>query len=80
MSTLNVDDRKRVRIPTAKPKQVFSFQPNADGSILLVPVREQDRTELFPPGSLLKYFSGKLGRERDERGASLLSGCVQAPE
>ena len=80
MTTVTVDDRKRVRIPTAKPKQVFSFQPNADGSVLLVPVQEKERTELFPPGSLLKYFSGQRGRERDERDASLLSGCVQAPE
>ena len=80
MTTLTVDDRKRVRLPTAKPKQIFSFQPNADGSILLVPVQEKERTELFPPGTLLKYFSGKLGRERDERDASLLSGCVQSPE
>ena len=80
MTTLTVDDRKRVRIPTAKPKQVFSFQPNADGSVLLVPVQEKEPTELFPPGSLLKYFSGELGRRRNERDASLLSGCVQAPE
>lgn len=44
MTTVTVDDRKRVRIPTAKPKQVFSFQPNADGSVLLVPVQEKERT------------------------------------
>ena len=80
MTTVTVDDRKRVRIPTAKPKQVFSFQPNVDGSVLLVPVREQQPAELFPPGSLLKYFSGKRGQQRDQRDASLLSGCVQTPE
>lgn len=80
MTTVTVDDRKRVRIPGAKPKQVFSFQPNADGSILLIPVQEKERTGMFPPGSLLKYFRGELGRARDKRDASLLSGCVQTPE
>ena len=79
MTTVTVDDYKRVRIPHATPKQVFSYNPNPDGSVLLIPLEEQQR-EMFPPGSLSKYFSGKLGRERDERDASLLSGCVQEPE
>ena len=55
---------------------------NPDGTIVLVPVKEGEQPdgEMFPQGSLLKYFTGALGRERDERDASLLSGCVQGPE
>ncbi len=79
MKTVTVDDQKRVRIPDAKPGQVLDYTPNPDGSFVLVPV-SGERKELFPPGSLVKYFSGELGRERDARDASLLSGCVQAPE
>ncbi len=82
MQTLKVDTRKRVLLSGTKHGQVFARHDNPDGSIVLVPVKVADQTEggLFPPGSLLKYFSGKLGRERDERDASLLSGCVQGPE
>jgi hypothetical protein len=79
MNTVTVDDDKRVRIPDTEPGQVFDCTPNPDGSYVLVPVTAE-RTEMFPPGSLLKYFSGDMGRERDQRDASLLSACLQAPE
>ena len=75
MTTLTVDDRKRVRLPSARPGQVFSFEPNADGSITLVPVKAQ-RSEMFPRGSLLKYFTPAKNKEELE----LLKGCVQEPE
>jgi hypothetical protein len=38
MKTLTVDDRQRVRLPEVKPGQVFAYEPNADGTIKLVPV------------------------------------------
>jgi hypothetical protein len=38
MKTLTVDDRQRVRLPKAKPGQVFAYEPDSDGSIKLVPV------------------------------------------
>ena len=38
MKTLTVDDRQRVRLPKAKAGQVFAYEPNADGTIKLVPV------------------------------------------
>ncbi len=38
MKTLTVDDRQRVRLPEAKPGEVFAYQPNADGTIKLVPM------------------------------------------
>lgn len=39
----------------------------------LVPTPSQ---EMFPPGSLLKYFTP----ERDKEELEILSGCVQGPE
>ena len=73
MQTLKVDTRKRVLLSGTKPGQVFSRHDNLDGSIVLVPVKEVDRAgEMFPPGSLLKYFTGTLGRKRDKRDSSLL--------
>jgi hypothetical protein len=38
MKTLTVDDRQRVRLPQAKPGQVFAYEPCSDGTIKLVPV------------------------------------------
>ena len=38
MKTLTVDDRQRVRLPKAKPGQVFAYEPGSDGTIKLVPV------------------------------------------
>ncbi len=75
MKTLTVDDHKRVRIPDAKPRQVFSYEPESDGTIRLVPVKAEAK-EQFPRGSLLKY----LTPERDKEQLAILKGCVQAPE
>jgi hypothetical protein len=38
MKTLTVDDRQRVRLPQAKPGQVFAYEPNSDGTIKLIPM------------------------------------------
>jgi hypothetical protein len=38
MTTLTVDQGQRVRLPQAKPGQVFAYEPDPDGSIKLVPV------------------------------------------
>jgi hypothetical protein len=74
MKTLVVDDYKRIRIPDVKPRQVFSYEPAADGSIRLVPVKEV-LEEAFPPGSLLK----ELTPEHDAEQLAILKGCVQGP-
>ena len=37
MKTLTVDDYKRVRLPDAKPQQVFSYENHA-GTVTLTPV------------------------------------------
>ena len=79
MKTLTVDSAKRVRIPDAKPGQVFAYENGGDGSITLIPVKANVK-ERFPKGSLTKYFTGKLGRERNELESALLKGCVQGPE
>ncbi len=79
MRTVTADRQKRVRIATAKPGQVFAVEPGPEeGSITLTPVRAE-RKEMFPPGSLLKYFTGKLGEERNKRDLEILSGCVKGP-
>ena len=75
MKTLTVDDHKRIRIPDAKPRQIFAYTTHPDGIITLVPVKPP-RKEMFPRGSLLKYFTPK----KDKEEAILLSGCVQGPE
>ena len=75
MHTITVDDKKRVRIPDAKPGQVFAIEPTGNGGFNLQPVKGET-TEPFPPGSLLKYFT----KERDELETILARGCVQGPE
>ena len=74
MKTLMADKYKRVRIPDAKPQQVFAYANNGDGSITLT-VIEAERKEAFPRGSLLKY----LTPERDKEQIGILSACVPAP-
>jgi hypothetical protein len=75
MKTLTADSAKRVRIPDAKPHQVFSYENHGNGTITLTVVKAEAKQK-FPRGSLTKYFTGKLGRERDELELSLLKGTV----
>ena len=56
MKTLTVDDQKRIRIPDAKPRQVFAYANNGDGTLTLTLVKAE-ASEPFPRGSLLKYFT-----------------------
>lgn len=75
MKTLTVDDQKRIRIPDAKPRTVFAYQNNGDGSITLTEVTAEAK-ERFPRGSLLKYLTA----ERDKEQLEILKGCVLGPE
>jgi len=79
MKTLKADDRKRIQIPCAKPGQVFVYEDHGDGSVTLTAIKAE-RKEAFPKGSFTKYFTGTLGRERDELETLLAKGCVQGPE
>jgi hypothetical protein len=62
MTTVTVDDRKRVRLPDAKPGQVLAIQDNGDGSVTLRPVNKADAKERFPRGSLRKLVD-EMNRE-----------------
>jgi hypothetical protein len=75
MKTLTVDAQKRIRIPDARPKDVYAYETGADGTIRLIPVKAEAE-ERFPHGSLTKY----LTRERDKEQLAILNGCVQSPE
>ncbi len=79
MKTLTVDDYKRVRLPDAKPRQLFAYENHGDGTITLTEVKTE-RKPAFPKGSLTKYFTGKLGRERNELESALVRGSVAGPE
>ena len=79
MKTLTVDDHKRVRIPDAKPRQVYAYENHGNGSFTLTEVKAFAKSG-FPRGSLTKYFTGKLGRERDELETQLVKGSVNGPE
>ncbi len=74
MQTVKADSKKRVRIPDAKPQQVFAYANNGDGSFTLTLVKAE-RERAFPRGSLLKYLTA----ERDKEQLAILSACVQAP-
>ena len=75
MKTLTVDDEQRIRIPDAKPKQVFACENHDDGSYTLIPVRAKSK-EPFPKGSLLRFFTP----EKDKQELALLKGCALGPE
>ena len=70
MKTLTVDAHKRIRIPDAKPRQVFAYENEGNGRLVLTVVRAEAK-EPFPPGSLKKYITP----ERDAEMLELLKGC-----
>jgi len=70
VKTLTVDAHKRIRIPDAKPSQVFAYENNGDGRLTLTLVKAEAK-EPFPPGSLAKYVTP----ERNAELLDLLKGC-----
>ena len=76
MKTLTVDDQKRIRIPDAKPRQVFAYENSGDGRLTLTLVKAEAQ-EPFPPGSLKKYVTPEFNEEL----AALAKGSsLQLPE
>ena len=73
MKKLKVDSSRRVRIPDAKPQQVFAYENNGHGTITLTLVKARHK-ERFPLGSLKKYVTP----ESDEEMLGLLKGCSLA--
>ena len=77
MHTLIVDTKKRIRLPDAKPKQVFAYERQGDGQFLLTRLLKENPTESFPRGSLKKYFTRSKAKEE----LALLKGCsFEVPE
>jgi hypothetical protein len=77
MHTLVVDSKKRVRLPDAKPNEVFAYEAQGDGQFLLIRLAEAGPTGVFPPGSLKGYFT----REKAKEELTLLKGCsLEVPE
>lgn len=74
VKTVTADKYKRVRIPDAKPNQVFEYINTGEGSFTLTLVRAE-RKPAFPRGSLLKY----LTPDRDKEQLAILSACVKTP-
>jgi hypothetical protein len=70
VKTLTVDAHKRIRLPDAKPHQVFAYENTGDGRRILTEVKAEAQ-EPFPPGSLAKYVTP----ERDAEMLELLKGC-----
>jgi hypothetical protein len=70
MKTLKADERQRLRIPEAKPGQVFSYEPSPDGSIKLVPV-------IPKPGP--RRIVARLVRKGDALVAEIPKGYKLAP-
>jgi hypothetical protein len=62
MKTLVVDAKNRIRLPHAQPRQVFAYEPEADGVIRLLPVKVETE-EPFPRGSLVKFLTPEHNAE-----------------
>ncbi len=74
MHVATVDERKRVRIPDAKPGQVVSVEPGPDGGSWTLIVIEPKPKERFPKGSLLKYITPEYNKEQEERYRASVKG------
>jgi hypothetical protein len=79
MHTLKADPKQRIRLPDAKPGQVFAYEKQAEGRYTLTLVVKTESKPRFPKGSLLKYFTGAAGRERNKVETAIASGCLQGP-
>lgn len=71
MKTLVADEGKRVRIPDAKPRQVFAYENLGNGCFTLTVVKA-GKKDAFPKGSLNRYFT----RQKDKEELGLLKGCT----
>ena len=77
MHTLIVDSKKRIRLPDARPNEVFAYERQGNGRFLLTRVVKEQPAELFPRGSLKKYFT----RAKAKQELVLLKGCsLEVPE
>jgi hypothetical protein len=76
VKTLTVDDQQRIRMPGAKPRQVFAYEKHGDGRVTLTLMPAATK-EPFPKGSLRKYVTGESNAE-----LSVLarSSALQLPE
>jgi hypothetical protein len=74
VKTVKVDANKKIRIPDAKPRQVFAYEKQGHGRFTLTLVKAK---EPFPRGSLLKYFTPAKAKEE----MALFKGCsLELPE
>ncbi len=69
MRTLTADAKKRGRLPDAKPRQVFAYTNNGDGSFTLTVVKAE-RKPAFPRGSLLEYLTPERNKQELQRAAA----------
>ncbi len=74
VKTLIVDAHKRIRIPDAKPRQVFAYENLGNGHVTLTLV---DAVEPFPKGSLRKYITEE---SNEELSVLARSSSLQLPE
>jgi hypothetical protein len=72
VKTLTVDDHKRIRIPDAKPRQIFAYENEGNGRLVLTVVRAEAQ-EAFPRGSLKKFITPAYNRHIEQlaKGSSL---------
>ena len=76
MKTLTVDDQQRIRMPDAKPRQVFAYENHGDGHVTLTLVPAAG-TEPFPKGSLRQFITEDTNAEL---AALARSSSLQLPE
>ena len=62
MKTVTVDDQQRIRMPDAKPRQVFAYENHGDGQVTLTLMSAASK-EPFPKGSLRKYVTAESNAE-----------------
>jgi hypothetical protein len=78
VDTVKVDSAKRVRLPDAKPGQVFAYSADGKGRIVLLEVQtkagpsESSLIEGFKPLSKAELDRLYLKRQEDDESISLL--------
>ena len=73
MITVKADDRRRVQLPGIKAGQVFALEDQGNGVRVLTEVRKDVR-EVFPEGSLAKYWTDEYNAEMAEISQAFVIG------
>ena len=79
MITVKADDRRRVVLPGAKPRQEFTYLERENGTVILTPVKPAKKQRHGEAGPQPRVVMGKLVKRGNALVMELPPGCAATP-